>query len=128
MKVYNKPFEKVLIVLTIVAVILSIFNTSLIPFIFTFPAILFFVRLVHDFSGKNDSQASKNLKTAVIFFIILCIFNTSLIPFIFSFPAILFLVRMVQDFTGKNDSQSSKNLTPAVIFVIIFAITFRLLN
>ena len=73
MKVYNKPFEKVLIVLTIVAVILSIFKMSFIPLIFSFPAILFLVRMVQDFRGKNDSQASKNLTTAVIFVIIFAI-------------------------------------------------------
>src|SRR5699024_12012509 len=69
MKAYNKSFEKVLIILTIVAVILSVFNISFIPFIFSFPAILFLVRMVQDFRGKNDSQASKNLTTAVIFVI-----------------------------------------------------------
>jgi len=73
MKAYNKPFEKVLIVLTILAVILSIFNISLIPFIFSFPAILFLVRMVQVFRGKNDSQASKNLTTTVIFVIIFAI-------------------------------------------------------
>lgn len=73
MKAYNKSFEKVLIILTIVAVILSVFNISFIPFIFSFPAILFLVRMVQDFRGKNDSQASKNLTTAVIFVIIFAV-------------------------------------------------------
>lgn len=70
MKKAYQPFEIVFIILTILAVILSLFNYTFIPLIFSFPAILFLVRMIQAFRKKDDKQASKNLTTAVIFVII----------------------------------------------------------
>lgn len=67
--VYNKKFERILIVLIILFGISSFFYPQLLPIIFIIPAFIFLVRMIQDIRIKNDKKASKNLTTMIIFII-----------------------------------------------------------
>lgn len=67
--VYNKMFERSLIVLIILFAVLSFINPQFFPLVFIIPAILFLVRMIQDIRKKNDKQASRNLTTTIIFVI-----------------------------------------------------------